>query len=185
MKKIVDINVYKFKAAEKRGFEDWNKRFNASYGSDTRLSDLSDRTILELAGPGEEHAMLFYELIMGILNLGHGAKFYYLENKKQIRVIDIHLFLADQTRFELMRRLEWVNAFHCGTYRLIEMVEHFDDISDVCKKQPPCLSPYHPQYDVYKQLTGMDREMFIRRLIPDAIEKFEKNMELSPHEPST
>ena len=60
---------------------------------------------------------------MGILGLGAAPKFNYLDREEQMMVVDIHLFLADQVRFEMMRRLGWLDNFTCERYRLLEMVQ--------------------------------------------------------------
>ena len=110
MTKVVDLETYRTKAVEERGFSAWRNRFGQSYGAKTRLADLSDSTLYFLALPGEETAGAFYELIMGVLGLGEAPRFYYLSNADQMRVVDIHFFLADQVRFEMMHRLGWVSS---------------------------------------------------------------------------
>ncbi|MDY6950962.1 MAG: hypothetical protein SWE60_05580, partial [Thermodesulfobacteriota bacterium] len=75
MPKVVDLQDYRTKSAEHRAFAPWSQRFGESYGAETRFSDLTDRTLYFLARPGEETAMAFYELIMGVLGLGAAPKF--------------------------------------------------------------------------------------------------------------
>jgi len=54
MTKIVDLQAFREKALEQRSFTAWQKRFGESYGTHTRLSDLSDKTLFALAQPGLE-----------------------------------------------------------------------------------------------------------------------------------
>lgn len=152
----------------------WRKRFKQSFNQETRLSDLSDKTLYFLSQPGEESAFAFYEFIMAVLGLGPGVNFNWLEMKDQIRVIDIHFFLADQVRFEMMRRLGWVEPLICERYALIEIIQEFNRIKRECESQPPVLVNHHPQRNKYMDLTGRDKEGFIRRLIPDALGAFGK-----------
>ncbi len=66
MTNVVDILAYRAKAVEQRAFGPWEKRFGESYHINTKLSDLSDTALHFLAQPGENSAVAFYELIMGI-----------------------------------------------------------------------------------------------------------------------
>lgn len=172
MTKVVDLQTYRTRAVEQKGFGPWSKRFGESYGTKTKLADLSDRTLYFLALPGEESAMAFYELIMGILGLGEAPKFYYLDSRDQMMVVDIHLFLADQVRFEMMRRLGWLTGFPGKKYTLLEMVRAFDEIKTESKQKLPALSASHPKYSKYAQLTNADKQVFIRRKLLKALEAF-------------
>ena len=91
--------------------------------------------------------------------------------------MDLHLFLADQVRFELMRRLGWLSGFPGEKYSLLEMVQEFDTVNASCKSSPPELSESHPNYPVYKGLNRMDKEASVRRMLPEAFECFKKRFE--------
>lgn len=178
MAEIVNLRAYRTKALEQRAFEPWHKRFGELYDQKTGLADLSDRSVYFLALPGEKSAVAFYEIIMGILDLGAAIKFYYLEKKEQMMVMDIHLFLTDQVRFEMVRRLEWLAGFPCQRYSLVEMVQAYDNIIDLCKNSPPELAESHPDFSAYKKLTSGDKEVFIRRMLPQALETFKEKLGL-------
>ena len=172
MTKVVNIQAYRAKVLQQRAFGHWEKRFEESYHLKTRLSDLSDKTLYFLAQPGENSSIAYYELIMGILDFGPATKFNYLPNREQMQVVDIHLFLADQVRFEVMRRLKWLVQLPCEKYNLVEMVQDFQKIKPACKARPPELSASHPDNISYQQLANGDKEVFIRRMLRDAIEAF-------------
>lgn len=176
MTKIVDIQSYRAKALQQRAFGAWEKRFKEPFGIKTRLSDLSDKTLYFLAQPGENSSVAYYELIMGILNAGPVTTFNYLPNIDQIRIVDIHLFLADQVRFEIMRRLKWLVKLSGEKYSLVEMVRSFDKIKAVYKENPPELAASHPGYNSYAQLSHGDKEVFIRRMLRDALETFKETL---------
>lgn len=177
MTNVVDLQAYQTKAVEQRGFRPWHKRFGKSYGAKTKVSDLSDRTLYFLALPGEEAAFAFYELILGILGLGEAPKFYYLPNTEQMMVVDIHLFLADQVRFEMMLRLGWLVSFPGEKYTLLEMVQAFEKIKTECTQQPPKLSEARSDFDIYNKLTSKDKEAFVRRKLRQALEAFRASLE--------
>lgn len=172
MTKVVNIQAYRAQILQQRAFGHWEKRFKESYSLTTRLSDLSDKTLHFLAQPGENSSIAYYELIMGILEFGPATKFNYLPNREQMRVVDIHLFLADQVRFEVMHRLKWLVKLPCEKYNLVEMVQDFDKIKPASKISPPELSASHPDNISYQQLAIGDKEVFIRRMLRDAIEAF-------------
>ena len=176
MTNVVDIQAYRAKVIEQRAFGSWEKRFGESYHINTKLSDLSDAALHFLAQPGESSAVAFYELIMGILDFGPAIKFNYLPNREQIAVVDIHLFLADQVRFEIMRRLKWLINLPCEKCGLVEMVQDFDTVKTECTGTFPELAPAHPDYPAYAQLPHSERESFIRRMLRDALESFKDRL---------
>ena len=176
MTKIVDLQSYRTRALEQRGYGPWQKRFGESFDSTTRIVDLSDNTLFYLAQPGESSSIAYYELIMGILDLGTATKFHYLGNRDQMIVVDIHLFLADQVRFEMMRRLGWIRTFEGGNYSLLNIVQEFEKVKTKCRQQPPLLAESNPAYTTYTQLTIGDKEVFIRRMLQDALDAFKERL---------
>ena len=176
MNKVVDLQTYRLKAVEQRGFGSWQKRFTESFDSKTRVVDLSDQTLYFLAQPGEPSSVAYYEVIMGILDLGPAAKFHYLGNRDQMLVVDLHLFLADQVRFEMMRRLGWIKGFEGMKYSILELVQDLDRIKESCRVNPPVLSVTNPGYAEYSQLTLRDKEVFIRRMLKQALDAFKENV---------
>lgn len=113
---------------------------------------------------------------MGILDFGQADGFYFLGNREQMRVVDIHLFLADQIRFELMRRLKWLLSFEGRRYSLLEMVREFDKIRERCRRHPPHMAPSDINYAEYIKLTDGDKEVFIRRMLPQALDAFKNRI---------
>jgi hypothetical protein len=177
MSKIVNLQTYRDKALEQRSFSPWQKRFGETCNTLTRLSDLSDKTLYYLALPGDNSSNAFYELIMGALDLGSAPKFHYLDNEDQLRVVDIHLFIADQVRFELMRRLGWLQSFSSENNTLLEMVQKCDALKTISREIPPVLAESHPEHSEYQNLTRGDKEVLIRRLLQEALEVFKKRLE--------
>jgi hypothetical protein len=93
-----------------------------------------------------------------------------------MKVVDIHLFLADQVRFEMMWRLEWIKAFEGRKFGLIELVQNFKHITTKCRENPPELAESNPDYHTYTGLTHGDKEVFIRRMLQKALEAFTKRI---------
>ena len=177
MPKIVNLQTYRNKALVQKSFGPWQKRFGEVCHIETTLADLSDKTLYYLAHPGDKSSNAYYELIMGVLDLGTASKFHYLDNKNQLMVVDIHLFLADQVRFEMMRRLGWIESYPSEKNTLLKMVQKIDEIKAKYKGNPPKLVKSHPEYHAYQLLTAGDKEVFIRRMLREALELFKQRIE--------
>ena len=176
MAKIVDLQSYRSQQIAERVFGPWKRRFGETYGEQTLLKDLSQETLFRLAQPGDESTAAFYELVMGALDLGPAERFYYLDKADQLRVVDLHLFLADQVRYELMRRLGWVRQFAGRKFTFLELIERIDQLKMQNRQEPPLLTKTHPDYAHFIALEGPDKESFVRRLLPQALEEFRKKL---------
>jgi len=176
MTKIVDLQTYRVKAVEQRGFGPWKKRFGESFDAQTRVADLSDQTLYFLAQPGESSSVAYYEVIMGVLNLGSATKFHYLGNQEQMLVVDLHLFLADQMRFEMMRRLGWIRDFEGLKYGIIELIQKVEMLKDNFRLNPPVLAESRSDYADYARLTAGDKEVYIRRMLNPALDTFKERL---------
>lgn len=176
MAKIVDLKTYRARIFRDRVFGPWKRRFNESYDVTSQLADLSDKTLLFLARPGDAGTHAFYEIIMGTLDLGTAAEFYALDKQDQLKVVDTHLFLVDQTRFDLMRRLGWVMRFPCQVHTLVRLIQDAERLKTESRGCPPELSPSHAAYATFRDLTALDKESFIRRLLSEALESFKNRL---------
>lgn len=172
MGKILSLDKYRLKVAAQRGFGPWQNRFGVIFNRRTTLVDLDDSMLYFLALPGEKCTQACYELIMGVMDLGPAINFYNLEKSSKMKVTEIFLFLADQIRFELMRRLGWVEAPACEKYTLLELVMQFDALSRSGCGKPPDLLFSHPAYPEFSKLIPRDRDVFIRQLLPEALDAF-------------
>lgn len=176
MAEIVNLTEFKIKNYEQKVYGFWKKRFNENFSLETGIEDISDQTLLYLAQPGEQSTTALYEIIMGALDLGHAAKFSYLKMDDQRFVMEIQLFLSDLCRFEMMRRLGWIKPVTFCKKNLVGLVKGFEDHKEFCLETPPELSETHPDYYYYKSLHERDREGFIRRLLPGALDIFRRKL---------
>jgi hypothetical protein len=76
----------------------------------------------------------------------------------------------------MMRRLEWIRIFEGVKYTLLEMVQMFERVKENCRTNPPELSASNPGYTEYILLTAGDKEVFIRRMLQDALDAFNKRL---------
>jgi hypothetical protein len=174
MAQIVHIATYREQSACQAGFKQWRRCFKEDFNGQTRLGDLKPAILCRLADPAEPCEVLYYPLILGFLGHGVDHPFEFLENRIQIQVVDIHLFLADQVRFEMMRRMGWLACFNAGQYPLFDMVRRFNQVRELCQQSPPHLAETHTGYAEYKVLVPRDQQVFIRRLFPMALEAFKR-----------
>ena len=69
-----------------------------------------------------------------------------------------------------------VEALEAQYAKLLEMVQEFDNIKDRCRQYPPDLAPSSINYADYTQLTNGDKEVFIRRMLQEALDTFRKRI---------
>ncbi len=173
MAEIVKLANYRSQVRLRDGYAIWHQRFHGQFNARTCLKDLSASTLCRLAEPGDESADALYGMIIGFLGYGQ-TLFNALNAKIQSRVIDIHLFVADHIRFEMMARLEWLMQYKGNQYPFFEMVRRWEQVKAFDKQNPPMLSENHPDYPHYAELIPRDQQVFIRRLLPAALEAFKK-----------
>ncbi len=174
MDNVVNINQYRRQMIEKKAYGVWEKAFGEVFDIDTRMKDLSDRVLGRLSQPGDHSTHLFYEMIMGIFEFGRAKHFLYLDNHQKMAIVDIHLFLADHCRFEMMRRLNWLESHGCLTLPLVKIVQEFNHTKRACLNNFPELVPSHPDYQEYMNLIPREKQVFIRKKLNDALDAFDK-----------
>ncbi len=178
MDKIVRLDEYRAKTLEKKAFGPWERRYGIEFSASTGLCDLNNATLYSLAQPGDDSSEAFYELIMGVLDLGAAAGFHYLPNREQMKVVEVHLFLADQTRFEMMHRLEWLLRLPCADLSLVELVLNHTTLQARSQSTPPELDATHEAYQQYQSMVTGDKQVFIRQLLTEALEAFKKQCDI-------
>lgn len=174
MAEIVQLSEYRRISRARNGFRLWRQVFGEDFDAETRLNDIGPRALCRLGEPAEMSAGFYYSLILGFLGFDQKLDFENLDNATQINVVDIHLFLADQVRFEMMRRMGWLSRFSATQYQLLDMVLQFDQVRALCHQDPPRLSPSHPGFEEYSVLIQPDQQVFIRRLLPSCLEAFKR-----------
>lgn len=177
MAEVIQLKSFKRKQAASRGFRSWSKRFGEKLDEQTSLSDLSDETLFFLISPGDQNIFALYELVMGVLDLGTASDFFQLDKAEKMRVIDISIHLLDQFRFECMRRLNWVENTAAQPMSIIDLIERYPLPRLQGPAFIPSLNESHPKYQIFQTLPELERETFIRKQIPEAIEAFERMLQ--------
>ncbi len=179
MAELIDLEKFRRRLMADKGFRTWLTRFKEQFGPDTRLSDLSPGTLLYLATPGDENLYVFFDLIMGACGLGGSARFRLddLDPATKLKIMDTAFALIDRVRFEVMRRLGWVEEVPDQDTPLIALVQAAWSREAAFAGAVPALAPHHPEYETYRKLSPIDRRVFIRRLIPRAVAEFRARVE--------
>lgn len=176
---VIDLEKFRRKLAANQGFRTWLKRFRDQFGPDTCLKDLAPETLLFLATPGEETLYVFFDLVMGAMGLGGSVRFRLddLETPVKLRIMDTSFALMDRVRFELMRRLGWVEGLPDEDRPLIALVQEAWKEGPAFARKLPRLVPGHPDYEAYRRMNPRDQGTAIRRLIPRAVARFRAMVE--------
>jgi len=56
------------------------------------------------------------------------------------------------------------------------MVQEFEKVKTKCREHPPVLAESNPDYATYTQLTIGDKEVFIRRMLQEALDAFKERL---------
>jgi hypothetical protein len=182
MAEIIELEQFRRKLAADQGFRTWLARFREEFGPQTRLWDLSDRTLLFLATPGDDHLYVIFDLVMGARGWGTSTRFILddLPSQTKQQVLDISLRLLDYCRFEVLRRLGWVEELPEASQPLVVLVEMLATAVAGGAAPSPALRPEHPAFADYQQEIPSERHVFIRRLIPLGLMEFRQRVEAAP-----
>jgi hypothetical protein len=169
---IVDIDEGRRRIAAKRGFAPWSSRFGTSFDGNTSVRLLEDPVIGYLVRGSEDSILALHELIMATRGLGAGIRFNYLDSRVKLEVTDVVLFLLDMIRFEAMYRIGWLEDYSLLNVPLIDLIMNFKQRFAVARESSPVLSRSHQLYRQYLAEYEADRNVFLRKLIPEAIKTF-------------
>lgn len=179
MAELVDLEKFRRKLMADKGFRTWLTRFQEQFGPDTRLKELTSATLLFLATPGDEHLYVYFDLIMGATGLGGSARFRLddIDSPTKLKIMDTAFALMDRVRFEVMRRLGWVQEVPGENTPLIALVKEAWSQEANFASAVPRLAPDRPEYAAYQKLPPLDQRVFVRRLIPQAVAEFRAQVE--------
>jgi hypothetical protein len=174
MAEIVQLAQYREKSVLRDGFHLLRSRFDQDFAACTRLSDLAPEVLYQLALPDDSSEQLLCGMILGFQGFGAAATFDAVDSSVQKEVVDLHLFISDQIRFEMMYRLGWLGYAPGRELPIYAMIRDSASAQRLCRQNPPRLSSDHPDFHSYHTLIERDRQVYIRRLMPAALEAFQK-----------
>lgn len=117
---------------------------------------------------------------MGAQGLGGSLRFRLddLDSAAKLKIMDTAFALVDLVRFEVMRRLGWVEASPELNLPIIELVRQAWRREGRFSREAPRLSSTHPDYEKFTRLNPMDQAVCLRRLIPQAVSQFREVVEV-------
>lgn len=177
MGEVIELAQFRRKLAADQGFRTWLIRFREQFGPQTSLQDLSDRTLLFLATPGEDNLFAILDLVLGARGWGTSTRFLLddLSSQAKQEALDNALRLLDYCRFEVLARLGWIDRLPESELPLVDLVNQLASRTFV--PSLPVLAADHPGQEEYQKLILHDRQVFIRKLIPAALETFRRRLE--------
>ncbi len=171
MPQVIDLEKTRLLLAVKKGFQNWKRYFGEEFGMETRLCQMSRKTISFLAQGREEGSFYLYDLIMNLKRLGSGFEFDTLIPSQKIIVIDHYIFLLDRIRFEYMKRRGLLESYPGEDRTLVEMIIHFEKLGPRLQAEIPILHPSAPGYSEYSDMPIHDKEVYVRKLMSKVLEK--------------
>jgi hypothetical protein len=185
MAEVIELEQFRRKLAADQGFHTWLARFREEFGPQTRLCDLSDNTLLFLATPGDDNLYVIFDLVMGARGWGTSTRFILddLSSPRKQQILDISLRLLDYCRFEVLRRLGWVEGLPEASQPLVVLVEVLATTAAAQATPAPALRHDHPAFADYEKEIPSERHVFIRRLIPLALAEFRRQVEAAQPSP--
>jgi hypothetical protein len=170
---VVEIQKARLAMAARKGYRNWKTQFREDFGLDTRLSDLSTKTLVSLAHGKDRSTFYLLDLIMNLENRGSGFEFSEIDPKEKIAVLDRYLFLLDRIRFEYMKRLGWLENYPGEEYTLVDLILRFEGLAPRLQANIPTLSRDHSAFEEFRSMNMFEREELIRKLIPKALKHME------------
>ena len=174
MAEIVQLAQYREQSALRNGYHLLRCRFDHAFDACTRLADLAPEVLYHLALPDDSSTLTLYGMILGFQGCDASATFDTVDSGMQKDLVDLHLFLSDQVRFEMMFRLGWLAAVPSRDLSLFALIRDAAGAQRLSRRYPPQLSSDHPDFSSYQALFERDQQVYIRRLMPSALEAFQQ-----------
>ncbi|ADK85989.1 conserved hypothetical protein [Desulfarculus baarsii DSM 2075] len=174
MGEVVDLGGARREKAAASAFARWEKRLGHAPVADERLGQLPDGVLSQLAELDQTATLALYDVVLGVRGWGAGEAFSYLEPAKKMEALDAFLFLADQVRFEVMRRLGWLRGIAAERHGICDLALHSRRIQAQHSPALPELTSAYPRFEEMQKRLRLEPEAAIRSLIPEALAIFRR-----------
>ena len=174
MGRVIQLEQARLQQLARRVFAPWPRRLGYRPRPEERFSQLPDRVLDRLAELDQAGTLALYDLALGVRGWGPGEKFPYLEARGKMEALDAYLFLADQVRFELMRRLGWLEGIPGQVYPMLELARNYRGIMSSFRPSFPRLTEGYPGYQEVRRRLALEPAAVVRSLIPEALERFHR-----------
>jgi hypothetical protein len=173
---LIRLDEVREKKLAHKAFSLWPQRVGYKPFADDRPMDLPDHVLGSLADLDTPATLALYDLVLAVRGWGCGEQFPYLEPNHKLEALDAFLFLADQLRFELMRRLDWVLGTLGESHSLVEMAADPEDVQFNSDCITPLISPNCHRYAELQSQIRLEPAAAVRSLIPEALHTFRRRI---------
>jgi hypothetical protein len=173
---LYSLGELRLSKTAQRCFGRWERRLGHTPAATAKVADLPDQVLGRLAELDNEATLALYDLVLGVRGWGAGERFLELQAKAKMEALDAFFFLADQVRFDLMRRLGWVQDLASEHYSMLEMAERPQDILAEFLPAVPRLTRRYHRHDELKQRLALEPGAVVRSLIPEALLIFRRRV---------
>lgn len=178
MGEVVRLDQARWQRLARGGYARWQSLVGWRPAPESRLADAPDAALARLAELGPQATMALNDLVGAALGLGAAEDMEKLPPAEKMEALDAYLFLVDQVRFEMMRRLGWVEGLAADKHSLAELAVDHADIKAREQQRPPMLKPSHHRYTELQSRLEREPEAAIRSLIPEALTLFRRRLGL-------
>ena len=176
MADFIDLAEFRLRKKAHQAYCRWQRRLNYTPEPDTALENLPDRVLMILAELDQGASVALYDLVLGVRGWGAGENFYGLPPDRKMQALDAYLFLADQIRYEMMRRLGWVEGLAGEGFSLLELAEKPGEIQSRADSMVPRLTPAYHRYPELESRLGFEPLAVVRSLTPEALRAFRNRL---------
>ncbi len=174
MADIIDFARYLERRTGGKALERLLGRLGPDLGEVSRIRDLPDEVLLKMAEGGMEGSAILDELILAVHGLG-GTHLSEVPPAARMRFLDVSLFLIDQLRFEIMVRIGWIDPLPSRDIPLTDLIRSEREALRRLRATPS-LKEGHPHYHRFRALLDLEKEAFLRKQIPLALERFRRKI---------
>lgn len=175
MADVIDFADFVGRRKGRQAFHRLLRRLGSDLGDLGRIRDLPDEVLLKMAEGGMEGSAILDELILAV----HGIAATHLREVSpaaRMRFLDVSLFLIDQLRFEIMVRIGWVDPLPTRDIPLTDLIRS-DGEALRRLRATPSLKKGHPHHHRFRALLDPEKEAFLRKQIPVALELFRRKIQ--------
>ncbi len=165
-------------ASTERMLVKWATEMGYRISPRATVASLPDKLVLSLAESDPRGASLL-EAMVCVVVLGKRQPLTALPPQTRMRLLELSLFLIDVVRFECMARLDWIEPQRVRELPLVEILSK--EPSELKQLTGPHrLRQDHPHFHKFEALPLMEKETFVRRMIPQALELFRRKLKQTP-----
>lgn len=158
-------------------FGAWQSRLGYDPPAGIAPATIPGRVLYSLAMLSPKASLTLYDLVLGVRGWGAGEDLSSLKPRQKEEALDAFLFLSDCMRYEVMRRLDWVEAWDHTQTPLEQLAQGDRSPKSHDAAQVPRLCISHPRYPELEHRLKVEPVAVVRSLIPQALDEFKMQLD--------